>query len=41
MKNGAGEGRHVYAGINRVHPDKPIGGGFFDIVRALIYFIGI
>ena len=41
IPNGAGEGRHVFVSLNRVHPDKPIGTGFFDTVRGYLYYHGM
>ena len=41
LPNGAGEGRHLLCGLSRTHPNKPIGTGFFDLVRSFIYFTGV
>jgi hypothetical protein len=41
MPNGAGEGRHVFVSLNRLHADKPIGTGFFDTVRAYLHYHGM
>lgn len=41
IPNGAGEGKHLFASLNRVHPEKPIGTGFFDTVRAYLHYHGI
>ena len=29
------------SGLNRVHPNKPVGAGFFDLVRMFVHFQGI
>ena len=39
--NGAGEGKHVYASLSRLHPDKPKKTGFFHTVRAYVHYHGI
>ena len=41
LPNGAGEGKHLICGLGRTHPNKPIGTGFFDLVRSFIYFTGV
>lgn len=41
IPNGAGEGRNVFVSLNRLHPDKPIGTGFFDTVRAYLHYHGM
>ena len=38
IPNGAGEGRNLICGLNRTHPNKPVGTGFFDLVRMFIHF---
>ena len=41
IRDGSGEGRHVLCSLNRVHNSKPIGTGFFDLVRAFIHVHGM
>ena len=42
IRNGAGERKHIFVSLNRVHPDKPIETGFFaSTVRALLHYHGI
>jgi hypothetical protein len=37
VKNVDGQGKHIMAGINRVHDSKPVQNGFFANVRACVH----